>query len=71
MRRVTSDCEVRTPNQVVTSPELFSRIATARAIFDATVRFHHPAHADEWKDADLSARVDATLALLLRGLRTA
>ncbi|WGR74129.1 MULTISPECIES: TetR family transcriptional regulator [unclassified Bradyrhizobium] len=45
--------------------------ATARAIFDATSRFHHPAHADEWKDADLPARVDATLALLLRGLQTA
>ena len=45
--------------------------ATARAIFDATVRFHHPAHADEWKDADLPARVDATLALLLRGLQAA
>ncbi|WP_027552551.1 TetR family transcriptional regulator [Bradyrhizobium sp. Cp5.3] len=43
--------------------------ATARAIFDATSRFHHPAHADEWKDADLPARVDATLALLLRGLQ--
>ncbi|MCJ9735813.1 TetR/AcrR family transcriptional regulator, partial [Bradyrhizobium sp. PRIMUS42] len=42
---------------------------TARAIFDATVRFHHPAHADEWRDADLAARVDATLALLLRGLK--
>ena len=42
---------------------------TARAIFDATVRFHHPAHADEWKDAELPARVDATLALLLRGLK--
>ena len=35
--------------------------ATARAIFDATVRFHHPAHADEWKDADLlgACRCDA------------
>ncbi|WGD55701.1 TetR family transcriptional regulator [Bradyrhizobium sp. CB1650] len=44
---------------------------TARAIFDATSRFHHPAHADEWKDADLPARVDATLALLLRGLQAA
>jgi hypothetical protein len=42
---------------------------TARAIFEATTRFHHPAHADEWKDADLPARVDATLGLLLRGLR--
>ncbi|MBR0719157.1 TetR family transcriptional regulator [Bradyrhizobium liaoningense] len=45
--------------------------ATARAIFDATIRFHHPAHADEWKDVDLAARVDATLALLLRGLKAA
>jgi AcrR family transcriptional regulator len=44
---------------------------TARAIFEATTRFHHPAHADEWKDADLSARIDATLALLLRGLKAA
>jgi hypothetical protein len=43
--------------------------ATARALFDATSRFHHPAHADEWKDAELPARVDATLALLLRGLK--
>lgn len=42
---------------------------TARALFDATCRFHHPAHADEWKDAELPARLDATLALLLRGLR--
>ncbi len=43
--------------------------ATARAIFEATSRYHHPAHADEWKDADLPARIDATLALLLRGLK--
>jgi len=43
--------------------------ATAKAIFDATSRYHHPGHALEWKDADLPARIDATLALLLRGLR--
>ncbi len=43
--------------------------ATARAIFEATSRYHHPAHADEWKDADLPARIDTMLALLLRGLR--
>jgi AcrR family transcriptional regulator len=42
--------------------------ATARALFDATVRFHHPAHAEEWKDPQLAARIDALLALLLRGL---
>lgn len=43
--------------------------ATARALFDATRCFHHPAHADEWKDPDLPARIDATLAMLLRGLK--
>jgi AcrR family transcriptional regulator len=43
--------------------------ATARAVYDATIRYHHPAHADEWKDADLPARVDVMLALLLRGLQ--
>jgi AcrR family transcriptional regulator len=41
---------------------------SARAIFDATVRYHHPAHAEEWSDPGLSARIDALLALLLRGL---
>jgi pyruvate kinase len=41
----------------------------ARTLFDATSRFHHPAHADEWKDPDVAARIDAVLALLLRGLR--
>jgi AcrR family transcriptional regulator len=44
--------------------------ASARAIFDATVRYHHPAHAEEWKDPELAARVDALLALLLRGIET-
>ena len=42
--------------------------ATARALFDATSRFHHPAHAEEWSDPALSARIDALLALLLKGL---
>jgi len=42
--------------------------ATARALFDATSRFHHPAHSDEWSDPDHAARVDAVVALLLRGL---
>jgi AcrR family transcriptional regulator len=43
--------------------------ATARALFDATSRFHHPAHAEEWRDAQTSGRIDAVLMLLLRGLR--
>jgi hypothetical protein len=42
--------------------------ASARAVFDATIRFHHPAHSDEWNDPQLAARIDALLALLLKGL---
>jgi AcrR family transcriptional regulator len=42
--------------------------ASARAIFDATVRFHHPAHSEEWSDPLLAARIDTLLALLLKGL---
>ena len=41
---------------------------SARAIFDATSRFHHPAHAEEWSDPQLAARIDALLALLLKAL---
>jgi len=41
---------------------------TARAVFDATTRYHHPAHSDEWSDPQWHARIDALLALLLRGL---
>ena len=40
----------------------------ARAVFDATSRFHHPAHAEEWNDPALAARTEALLALLLSGL---
>jgi AcrR family transcriptional regulator len=42
--------------------------ATARAFFDAVTRFHHPAHADEWNDPQLPARIDTMIALLLRGV---
>jgi AcrR family transcriptional regulator len=42
--------------------------ASARALFDATSRFHHPAHSEEWCDPTVPARIDALLALLLRGL---
>jgi AcrR family transcriptional regulator len=44
--------------------------ASARAVFEATSRFHHPAHSEEWSDPALSARIDAVLALLLRGLES-
>src|SRR3954465_2610967 len=42
--------------------------SSARAIFDATVRYHHPAHSEEWSDPEHSARIDVLLALLLKGL---
>jgi AcrR family transcriptional regulator len=41
---------------------------TARAVFDATIRFHHPAHSEEWRDPATPTRIDALLALLLKGL---
>jgi AcrR family transcriptional regulator len=41
---------------------------SARAVFDATIRYHHPAHSDEWSDPQTAARIDALLALVLRGL---
>jgi AcrR family transcriptional regulator len=42
--------------------------ASARAIFDATIRYQHPAHAEEWSDPACCTRIDALLTLLLRGL---
>jgi len=40
----------------------------ARAFSAAPSRFHHPAHAEEWKEPGAPARIDALLALLLKGL---
>jgi AcrR family transcriptional regulator len=48
--------------------EVVDAKVTARAIFDATSRFHHPAHADEWSDPQHAVRIDGLLALLLKGL---
>lgn len=41
---------------------------SAQAIFDATSRFHHPAHAEEWCDPENPARIDALMALLFKAL---
>ena len=49
--------------------EIDNVTATARAVFDATVRYHHPAHAEEWAKPECPSRIDALLALLLKGLR--
>lgn len=48
--------------------EIADARTTARAIFEAVTRFHHPAHSDEWGDPELAARIDAVIALLLRGI---
>ncbi len=37
---------------------------TARAIFQATTRFHHPAHAAEWGDPAAEADLDRLIDLL-------
>jgi AcrR family transcriptional regulator len=49
--------------------EIADTRASAQTIFDAAARFHHPAHADEWSDPQLPARIDSLIALLLRGVK--
>lgn len=44
--------------------------ATARALFLATARFHHVAHAGAWLDSGIDAHLDAVCDLLLEGLQT-
>lgn len=41
----------------------------ARAVFDATSRFHKPTHMAEWSDPTLAAAFEAVWELLLKGLR--
>ena len=42
---------------------------TARALFDATGRFHDPVYAQDWEQPQIDADFAAVLDLLLRGLR--
>lgn len=42
---------------------------TAKAIFQATARFHHPAHASEWSDPNIDADFAQVWQLLLVGLK--
>ena len=41
---------------------------SARAAFDATSRFHNPAHAAEWNDPQIDAAYEGVRSLVLRGL---
>lgn len=43
--------------------------ATARAVWDATEKFHHPAHAEEWGNPHIQAAFDAVVSLVVAGLR--
>lgn len=43
-------------------------LAAARAVFDATSRFHNPAHAAEWRDPRIDAEYEGVRALVVRGL---
>jgi AcrR family transcriptional regulator len=43
-------------------------LVAARAVWDATSRFHNPAHAAEWSGEHIRPAFDAVCALVLRGL---
>jgi hypothetical protein len=40
----------------------------ARAVFDATSRFHNPAYAAQWVEPGIDAAFEAVWALILNGL---
>jgi hypothetical protein len=43
-------------------------VGAARAVFDATARFHNPVHASAWGEPGIDADYEAVRALVLRGL---
>ncbi|MEU2506980.1 TetR family transcriptional regulator [Streptomyces sp. NPDC007863] len=43
--------------------------ATARAVFDATDRFHDPVHVADWSTPGIQAAFEAVVSLVLRALR--
>ncbi|MCC8248547.1 TetR family transcriptional regulator [Saccharothrix luteola] len=43
---------------------------SAKAVFDATARFHDPAHAGDWSAPDVDAAFDAVVSLLVAGLQS-
>ena len=43
--------------------------AAAQALFDATVRFHDPAHGAEWADPAIDLAFDRVFGLMIAGLR--
>ena len=43
--------------------------AAAQTVFEATIAFHHPAHAGGWREEGIEDRLAAVCALVLDGLR--
>ncbi|QES50252.1 TetR family transcriptional regulator [Streptomyces venezuelae] len=43
--------------------------AAARAVFDATARFHDPQYAADWQSPSIAAEFEAVSTLVIRGLR--
>jgi hypothetical protein len=43
-------------------------VGAGRAVFDATARFHNPAHAPEWSNPGIDAAYERVRALVLNGL---
>lgn len=48
--------------------ETANPLTAARAVFDATSRFHNPGHAAEWSDPGIDAAYDGVRTLVLDGL---
>ena len=48
--------------------ETVDTAGAARAVFDATARFHNPVHAAEWSDPGIDAAYEGVRALVLSGL---
>lgn len=44
--------------------------AAAHTVFDATMRFHHPAHSSEWQSSGIDARFESVVAFVLAALRS-
>ncbi|MCW5315699.1 TetR family transcriptional regulator [Nostoc sp. KVJ3] len=65
LRQITAIVEsgISTNEFRVTDPQ-----AAAKAVFQATVRFHHPAHASEWNNPDIDRDFAQVWRLILTGL---
>ena len=48
--------------------KVVSSQAAAKAVLNATIRFHHPAHATEWRDPEIDADFAQVWHLVLAGL---